>query len=75
MRPWQWQAWRKIVEGHAKTGQEWFVLVSRNGMDMAQHLRDQHGWEAARIERSPIQSLPDAISQVLPANLLHHPAL
>lgn len=75
LRPWQWEAWRAIVEANSKTGKEWFVLAPRYGMDMAKHLRDQHGWEAARIERSPIQSLPVAISKVLPSNMMPHPKL
>lgn len=66
MRPWQWQAWRKIVDAAAVTGREWFVLAPRYGIDIAEHLRKQYGWAAANIEKSPVAPVPEAIAALLP---------
>lgn len=73
MRPWQWDAWRRIVDQAAVTGKEWFVLAPRYGIDIAGHLRERWGASVANIERSPITPLPTAIVAVLPGNMLPHP--
>jgi hypothetical protein len=75
LRFWQWDAWRRIVDASAITGQEWFALMPRHSIDIAGHLRDTWGWCAADIERSPITPLPDAIAVMLPGNMLPHPVL
>ena len=75
LRPWQWDRWRRIVEASAVTGREWFMLAPRHGIDLAQHLRNKSGWSVADIERSPIAPLPDAITALLPSNMLKHPDL
>lgn len=75
LRPWKWDAWRRIVDASATAGNEWFALIPRHGIDIAQHLRNRWGWHAADIERSPICPLPDTIISSLPANMLPHPAL
>jgi hypothetical protein len=75
MRPWHWDAWRRMVDAAAVTGQEWFVLAPRYGIDIAEHLRNRWGWTAANIEMSPVAPLPEAIVAVLPCNLLHHERL
>jgi len=75
LRPWQGDAWRRIVDASAVTGREWFALAPRYGLDLAQHLRDKFGWRAADIEGSPISPLPDAIAVLLPGNMLPHPSL
>lgn len=75
MRPFQWEAWRRIVDASATTGREWFALAPRHGLDLAQHLRDKFGWRAADIERSPLSPLPDPIVVLLPGNMLDHPNL
>jgi hypothetical protein len=75
LRPWQWDAWRKIVDASAITGREWFALAPRRGLDLAQHLRDKFGWQVADIERSPLSPLPAAVVSLLPANMWHHPYL
>lgn len=74
-RHFAWDAWRRIVDGAALTGREWFALAPRHGIDIAQHLRDRWGWTAADIECSPISPLPDHIAALLPGNMLPHPAL
>lgn len=75
LRPWQWDAWCKIVDASAATGREWFALAPRHGLELAQHLRDRFGWYVADIERSPLSPLPDAIAALLPTNMLQHPRL
>lgn len=75
LRPYQWKAWEEIVNASAKTGREWFALARRQGLDLAQHLRDKLGWRAADIERSPLLPLPDKIVALLPRNMLQHPYL
>ncbi len=75
MRPWQWDAWRRIVDAGAVTGREWFVSAPRYGIDIAGHLRRNQGWSAADIERSPISPLPHVIAMLLPGKMLGHPAL
>lgn len=75
LRPWQWEAWRRIVDAAAVTGQEWFVLAPRNGIEIADYIRGDLGWLAADIERSPISPLPDTITLLLPDNMLPHPHL
>ncbi|WP_156427347.1 hypothetical protein [Novosphingobium sp. Fuku2-ISO-50] len=75
LRFWQWDAWRKIVDASAITGEEWFALTPRHSIDIAGHLRHRWGWRVADIERSPIMSLPDAIAVVLPDNMLALPRL
>lgn len=74
-RQFAWDQWRRIVDGAATTGREWFVLIPRHGIDVAQHLRDRWGWAAADLERSPVCPLADAIVAALPDNMLSHPAL
>ena len=73
LRPYQWQAWRKIVDASATTGREWFALAPMHGLDLAQHLREQFGWRVADIERSPLSPLPDDIARALPENIWRHP--
>lgn len=75
LRPWQWSAWRRIVDASATTGREWFALMPRYGLDIAQHLRNRWGWEVADIERSPMTPLPDFITARLPSNILPHSEL
>ena len=72
LRPWQWDAWRRIVDQAAVTGQEWFVLAPRYGIDIAQHLRDRWGASVMDIENSPVSPLPDAITAMLPGNMFPH---
>lgn len=74
-RPYQWDAWRKIVDAAAITGREWFALAPKQGLDLARHLRDRFGRYAADIERSPILPLPDAIATLMPSNMVPHPNL
>lgn len=73
LRQWQWHAWRKIVDGAADTGREWFALAPRYGLDIAGHLRNHWGWGVAQIERSPMSPLPYLIRMKLPDNMLAHP--
>lgn len=75
LRPYQWDAWRRIVDGSATTGREWFALAPRQGLDLAQHLRGKFGWRVADVERSPMSPLPDAIAVLLPGNMWQHPNL
>ena len=75
LRPYQWQAWRNLVDGSATTGREWFALAPMHGLDLAQHLREKFGWDVADIERSPLSPLPAAINALLPGNMLQHPEL
>lgn len=75
LRPWQWDAWRKIVDEAAITGLEWFVLAPRYGLDIAEHLRSQWGWSVADIAASPMTPLPEFITARLPSNMLPHPEL
>lgn len=72
LRPYQWDTWRRIVEASSTTGREWFALAPRYGLDLAHHLRDQHGWQVADIECSPLSPLLDSIVAVLPGNMLPH---
>ena len=74
-RPWQWDAWRKIVDEAAITGREWFFLAPRFGLDIAEHVRSQWGWSVADIEASPMTPLPGSIVAKLPSNMLLHPLL
>jgi hypothetical protein len=74
-RPFQWDAWRRIVEAAAVTGREWFALAPRHGLDLADHLRKTFGPRVADIEQSPLLPLPDEIAVLLPGNMLHHPDL
>lgn len=75
LRPFQWDAWRRIIDASATTGREWFALAPRHGLNLAQHLRDKFGWRVADIERSPLSPLPDPIAVLLPGNMVLHPAL
>jgi len=75
LRPWQWDAWRRIVDRAAVTGNEWFAVMPRHGIDIAQHLRDRWGPSVMDIERSAIAPLPDAITALLPGNMFPHPHL
>lgn len=75
LRPFQWDAWRRIVDASATTGREWFALAPRHGLDLAQHLRNNFGWKVADIERSPLSPLPDAVAVLLPGNMWQHPNL
>jgi len=42
-------AWRRIVERHALTGDEWFVSLSLEPVDLAGALRAEHGQQIADI--------------------------
>lgn len=75
LRPYHWEAWRKLVDASAGTGREWYALAPRHGLDLAQHLRDRFGWRVADIEQSALSPLPDAVAVVLPRNMLSHPHL
>lgn len=75
LRFWKWDAWRRIVDASADTGREWFSLIPRHRIDLAQHLRNRWGWHAADLEKSPICPFPDFIAEVLPGQMLPHPAL
>lgn len=75
MRFYRWDDWRRLVDASAVTGSEWFALIPRHGLDIAQHLRNRWGWRAADLERSPLCQLPDTIIASLPGNMLPHPAL
>lgn len=75
LRSWQWDAWLRIVKAATRTGQEWFVLAPRYGLDLAGHLRARWGHQAADIERSPITPLPESIASLLPGNMLAYPDL
>lgn len=75
LRPYQLEAWRRIVDASAATGREWFALAPCHGLDLADHLRQRFGWRVADIERSPVAALPDAIAVRLPCNMLQHPKL
>lgn len=74
-RHFAWDAWRRIVDGSTVTGREWWALAPRYGIDIAAHMRNRHGWQAADLARSPIAPLPDAIAALLPGNMLAHPML
>lgn len=43
------EAWRRIVDRYAMTGDEWFASLSIVPIDLAGELRDQHGREIADI--------------------------
>lgn len=75
LRPWQWDAWRRIVDEAAISGREWFALTPRYGFDIAEHLRSRWGWSVMDIEASPMTPLPDFITLELPGNMLPHPSL
>lgn len=75
MRFYRWDDWRRLVDASAVTGNEWFFRIPRHGLDIAQHLRDRWGWQAADLERSPVFPLPVGITMSLPGNMLPHPAL
>ena len=75
MRFYRFDDWRRLVDVSAVTGVEWFALIPRHSIDIAQHLRNRWGWGVADLERSPLCPLPDAVIAVLPRNLLPHPAL
>ncbi|MEO6389348.1 MAG: hypothetical protein ABIT16_02450 [Croceibacterium sp.] len=75
MRFYRWSEWQTLVDASAVTGSEWFVMVPRHAIDIAQHLRDRWGWQAANLEQSPICPFPDVIAEALPGNMLPHPAL
>lgn len=75
LRPYQWDAWRRIVDASATMGREWFALAPRQGIDLAQHLRRKFGWRVADIERSPLSPLPETIATRLPGNMWPHPQL
>lgn len=48
-------AWRRMVERHALTGDEWFVSLSSEPIDLAGALRAEHGPQIANIfERLPV---------------------
>ena len=42
-------AWRRIVDQHAKTGEEWFATLSAEPVDLAAQLRKEHGEGIADI--------------------------
>ena len=71
----RWNDWRRLVDASAVTGSEWFALIPRHAVDVAQHLRNRWGWMAADLESSPMCPLPKAIVAALPGNMLPHPAL
>lgn len=75
LRPWQWDAWRRIVDKADISGGEWFALLPRYGLDIAEHLRKRWGWSVADIEASPMTPLPESIASQLPVNMLPHPEL
>ena len=75
LRFYRWEDWRRLVDASAVNGREWFALIPRQAVDIAQHLRDRWGWRAGDLERSPICPLPEAIIATLPDNMLSHPAL
>lgn len=75
LRHWQWREWERIVDRAAATGREWFALLPRHHLDLAQHLRNRWGWHAADLESSPVRPLPDVIAVAMPGNMLVHPAL
>ena len=74
-RHFAWDQWCRIVDGAAVTSREWFALIPRHSIDIAQHLRNRWGWGVADLERSPLSPLPDAIAEMLPNNMLPHPCL
>lgn len=57
------------------TGREWFAVTPRNGIDIAQHLRDRWGASVMDIENSAVSPLPDTITALLPGNMFPHPEL
>ena len=73
LRPYQWDAWRRIVDTSAATGREWFAIAPRYGLDLARYLRDKHGRQIADIERSQLLPLPAAVTTRLPHNMWPHP--
>lgn len=74
-RHFAWDAWRRTVDAFTATGREWWARAPRYGLNIAEHLRLQHGWAAADIAQSPIATLPDAVTELLPSNMLAHPML
>lgn len=74
MRPFQWDAWRRIVDASAVTGREWFALAPQHGLDLAQHLREKFGGQVTDIEHSSLRPFPHGIAALLPNNMLPHSA-
>lgn len=73
LRSYRWDAWRRLVDASSVTGEEWFALAPRNGLDLALHLRDRFGWIVADIERSPLSPVRGPLGLLLPLNMLPHP--
>lgn len=71
----EWRAWRAIVEPAAITGDEWFVIAPRGGLDLAAHLRRKWTWKATDIRCPLLWHLPPKVAARLPTNLVTHPAL
>ena len=75
LRFYRWNDWEKLVSASSITGSEWFTLIPRHAVDIAQHLRNRWGWGPADLERSPLCPLPGPIAAALPNNMLQHPGL
>jgi hypothetical protein len=73
LRHWHWDAWRRIVDEAATSGEEWFALTPRYGLNLAEHLRSRWGWAVVDIEASPITPLSKSVAALLPNNMLVHP--
>ena len=43
--------WRRIVDQHDMTGEEWFAKLSLEPVDLASHLRQEHGEGIADVFR------------------------
>lgn len=62
-------AWKRIVERHAGTGDEWFAKLAMSPIDLAAELRAAHGDQIADVfARAPITP-----GTVVPWDQIHSP--
>lgn len=45
----KWNEWQDLINRHLKTGDEWFMKLPSEKIDMAKDLREKHGEEIADI--------------------------
>lgn len=71
----EWAFWQSLAARHAVTGREWWCLLRPEPVDLAAHLRETSGWQAADLFRSLLERAPKPITDLLPSNMLAHPMI
>lgn len=56
----KWNEWQELINKHTKTGDEWFMKLSSEKIDMAKELREANGDDIANIIKN-CKLIPEGI--------------